>query len=175
MWCPTSSLHVGSGFRAPIPQRLNADSFPAPVSQSLKTDYHLFATLENLLLGFGLCPAQISQRLRTQNSDPILDSPGCMTHPSGEIVSRSSFLIPSLLGLISPPQALLLSFLPELSSTFDFLIERKWLQEEVEKFMMLNKRRRWFHSSREKLPLVNMSANWFLVSINLIWTLGLQN
>ena len=44
--------------------------------------------------------------------------------------------------------------------------------ENIEKFMMLNKRGRWFHSSRVKLPLVNMSVSWFLVSTFLLWILG---
>ena len=48
----------------------------------------------------------------------------------------------------------------------------KWLQEYIEKPIMLNKRRRWFYSSREKLPLVRTAASWFLVSTNLIWILG---
>ena len=30
----------------------------------------------------------------------------------------------------------------------------KWLQENIEKLLLLNKRRRWFHSSHEKLSLV---------------------
>ena len=38
----------------------------------------------------------------------------------------------------------------------------KWLQEEIEKFIMLHKRTKWFHSSRVQLPFV--SANWFLIS-----------
>ena len=53
--------------------------------------------------------------------------------------------------------------------------ERKllnWLQENIEKFMMLSKRRRWNHSSREKPTLVSMSASWFLVSTYLIWIFG---
>ena len=45
----------------------------------------------------------------------------------------------------------------------------KWLQENIEKLMMFNKRRRWSHSSRMKLSLVSMSASWFLVSTYLIW------
>ena len=45
-------------------------------------------------------------------------------------------------------------------------------QENIEKFMMFNKRRRWSHSSRVKLPLVILSASWFLVSTFLIWILG---
>ena len=50
----------------------------------------------------------------------------------------------------------------------------KWLQENIEKLSMLNKRRRWFHSSREKLSLVRMSASLFLVSTYLIWLWGLD-
>ena len=48
----------------------------------------------------------------------------------------------------------------------------KWLQENIEKLMILNKRRRWLHSSRVKLSLVRMSASWFLVSTYLIWIFG---
>ena len=76
-------------------------------------------------------------------------------------------------GLFRAPKALLLSF-PELSSTgcSAVLIERKWQQEGMGKFLILNKRRRWFHSSRVKLPSVNVSASWFLVSKYLIWAFG---
>ena len=48
----------------------------------------------------------------------------------------------------------------------------KWLQENIEMFMILNKRRRWCHSSRVKVPLVKMSACWFRVSTYIIWTFG---
>ena len=57
---------------------------------------------------------------------------------------RSGFLTQNMLMSISTPRVLL---------------ERRWLQEIIETFMMLNKRRRWHHSSRVKLPLVNKSAN----------------
>ena len=50
----------------------------------------------------------------------------------------------------------------------------KWLQENIEKLIKLNKRRRWLHSSRVKLSLVNMSASWFLVSTYLILIFGFQ-
>ena len=40
------------------------------------------------------------------------------------------------------------------------LIWLKWLQENVELFIMLNKQRRWLHSSRVKLPSVILSASW---------------
>ena len=47
---------------------------------------------------------------------------------------------------------------------FAFSIERKWLQENKEKFMMLNKRRRWVHhSSRVKLSFgqhVSQVGSW---------------
>ena len=49
---------------------------------------------------------------------------------------------------------------------------QKWLQENIEKLIMLNKRTRWFHSSRVKCALVSMSASWFLVSTYLIWIFG---
>ena len=49
---------------------------------------------------------------------------------------------------------------------------RKWLRENIQKLIMLNKRSRWFHSSREKLPMFRISANWFWVSTYLIWILG---
>ena len=48
----------------------------------------------------------------------------------------------------------------------------KWLQENIEKLILLNKRRRWFQSSRGKLSLVNKSASWFWVSTYLIWIFG---
>ena len=48
----------------------------------------------------------------------------------------------------------------------------KWLRENIEKFIMLNKRRKWFQSSREKLSSVCMSASWFLVSTYLILIIG---
>ena len=46
-----------------------------------------------------------------------------------------------------------------------FLIESErkkliqWIQENIDKFMMLNKRSRSFHSSRVKLSVVSMSAS----------------
>ena len=52
-----------------------------------------------------------------------------------------------------------------LEMTLCFLFEGKWLQENIEEFMIFNKRRRWSHSSRVKLSLVNMSASWFLVDL----------
>ena len=49
---------------------------------------------------------------------------------------------------------------------------RKWLQENIDKFLIFNKWRRWFHSSLLKLLLVNMSGVWFSASTYLIWILG---
>ena len=46
-----------------------------------------------------------------------------------------------------------------LDMTLCFLFERRWLQENIEKFIMNNNRRRWSQSSLVKLPLVNMSAS----------------
>ena len=53
-----------------------------------------------------------------------------------------------------------------------FLFERKWLQEKIEKFMMLNKHKKMIPFITCKVPLVNTSASWFLVSMYLIWILG---
>ena len=50
----------------------------------------------------------------------------------------------------------------------------KWLQEYIDKLIMLNKQRKRFHSSFEKLPVVRMSASWFWVSTYLICILGLN-
>ena len=66
---------------------------------------------------------------------------------------------------------------PLLDMALCFLIgsERKllkWLQENIDKFMMLKKRRRWFQSSRVKLSLVSISASWLLASTYLIWFCG---
>ena len=41
----------------------------------------------------------------------------------------------------------------------------KWLQENIEKLILLNKRRRWFHPSRVKLPLVECQQVRFGVYI----------
>ena len=49
---------------------------------------------------------------------------------------------------------------------------KKWLRENVERFMMWNRCKRLFHSSRVKLPLVHKSVIWFLMSTYLIWILG---
>ena len=60
-----------------------------------------------------------------------------------------------------------------LDTTLCFLIERKWLHEMIERFMMFNKRRRWSHSSRVKFPLVDMSASWFFwCRCTWFWILG---
>ena len=57
-------------------------------------------------------------------------------NPTWEIDSRSNFLISSLLALIFPPQTLLLSFLPEPSSTwFSAKKKEKCLHENIEKFI----------------------------------------
>ena len=72
---------------------------------------------------------------------------------------------------VSPLLNLLWKYFPEHSWTMTlcFLLERKGQQENIEKFMIFNKRRRWSHSSRVKFLSVNMSASWFLVSTYLIW------
>ena len=73
-------------------------------------------------------------------------------------------LTPSMLTLVSLPQVLLRPSFLELSFTWStaFVFERRCLQENIEKFWMLNKRRRWWHhSSRVNLVFVRNSARWF--------------
>ena len=59
-----------------------------------------------------------------------------------------------------------------LDMTLCFLFERKWLQENIEKFTMLKIEIRWCHTSRVKLLWVNIPASWVLVSTYLIWIWG---
>ena len=145
---PTSSLQVGSRYHTQLSLcLLNVHTQPpAPV-------YHLCATLEISLPGSAPCPAQVSLCLGRQNLENKHADLGFAT-------ASPSWVFPSW-------------------ALFDmvlcFLFERKWLQENIETFMMLNRRRRWFHSSRVKWLLVNMSASWFLVSTHLVWTLILSN
>ena len=118
----------------------------------------------------------VSQCWNDLNSDfAFRNSPGCLTHPNpaseADLRSDTKLIIAS----ISPPLDILLRvFLLAASSTCSWICQLflKWLQEQTEKFIMLNKRRRWFHLSRVKLPLVNKFANWILVSTYLIWIFG---
>ena len=100
---------------------------------------------------------------------------GCGTPDSWGSTSPS----PNSLASVLPSVSLQWKSLRVLSETWHsvFTIGRerkllKRLQENIEKIMMLNKRRRWFHSPRVKLTLVSMSASWFLVSTYLILDLG---
>ena len=54
------------------------------------------------------------------------------------------------------------------------LLERKWLQENIERLMMLNNRRGLFRSAWVNLSFVNMSASWFMVSTYLICFVEVQ-
>ena len=85
----------------PVLETLTHTHHTALVSQCLRTDCHLFATLENSLLDSGLCPVLVSQSLRKQNSALILDSLIRMKHPNPKrrIAFHSSFLIPNLISL----------------------------------------------------------------------------
>ena len=107
--------------------------------------------------------------------DSSSHSTGCAAPDSWVSTSPS----PDSLALVLPSVNLHWKSHPDLSLTWRsaFLIgsERKllkWMQENIEKFIMWNKRRRRFHSSRLKLPFVSMSATWFLVSTYLIWIFG---
>ena len=102
--------------------------------------------------------ASVSCRWMKHNSDPVLDSSGCLDHSNlAEDLSSQSrgSLTPNSLVSVSPLPNLLLSV---------------W-----KKMAARNHREIRSHSSRVKLPLVKMSASWFLVSSNLIWIFGSNN
>ena len=91
-------------------------------------------------------------------------------NPTWEIDSRSNFYWPRFHHhrLFSCP-----SFLGSLRHGVRFLIEKTWQQENIEKFMMLNKRRRWFHSSRVKKSLsLTCLRVGFWYQPYLIWICG---
>ena len=113
-------------------------------------------------------------RIPTQSASPQAVWGTRIQH--GRLIRAQNFFISNSLASISPPQALLLSFFPELSSTWCsvFLQESKWLQENIEKFMLLNKRRRWLHSSRVKNLQSTYQRVGFLVPTYLIWIWEVQ-
>ena len=78
----------------------------APVSWRWKIECHLVASSENTLLGCGWCFASVSCRWMKHNSDPILDSLGCLGHSNlAEDFSSHSgdSLTPNSLVSVSPP------------------------------------------------------------------------
>ena len=101
------------------------------------------------------------------------------SHSTGCVIKLSGFVFAGVVGFgftIGEP-SLEATSCPVFDMALCFPIgsERnslKWLQGNIEKLIMLNKRRRWFHTSREKLTLVSMSANWLLVSTYSIWIFG---
>ena len=118
----------------------------------------------------------VSQCWNDLNSDfAFRNSPGCLTHPNpaSEADLRSDTKL--IIGIDFATTRYSSPSVPS-CGLFDMLLDLsivlKWLQEQTEKFIMLNKRRRWFHLSRVKLPLVNKFANWILVSTYLIWIFG---
>ena len=130
---PASSLHVGSRSLAQVSLCLIAHTHAALVSQYSKTDYHLFATLENSLLDSGPCLAQVSMCVRKQNSDPTLDSPGSMKHTNPtRWLFALTFLDTKHAGLhfaTTNYSSVSLSW-ARFDMVLGFLIERKWLQEK---------------------------------------------
>ena len=173
---PTSSLLVDSEFRcAPVSQCLNADLSPALVSQCMKTDFSLCATLESLLLCFStLHPSFSACEIRNPTQSGILWAVRRTRFQRGGLfraqISWYEAYWPLILTTTGSSPVLLSWALFDM--VFGFTTERKWLQENIVKFMTLNKRRRWFHSSRVKLTSVNMSTNRFLVSTYLTWMVG---
>ena len=150
---------------------LEASSWSHTVSRNLNVEHSPVAPLENVrLLVFGWS-VQVSLH---QYDHPVLHrrSPGLTRYPKscGIFPSRStgcikpSWLVsPSLEPLVFASQSVNLhwkSFLLDISltkrSAFRSKSERKllkWLQENIEKLIVLSKRRRWSHSSREKNTL----------------------
>ena len=128
----------------------------AQVSLCLQMDCHLVAALENSLVGSGPFLSLVSLYSMRQNFNPTLDSPGRLKYPNVKksFALRSvGFLKPNMPTSISPPQPLLWSSIPEFSSTWYSPFQLKEMAaRDVEKFMVLNKRRRWFRSSRVKPP-----------------------
>ena len=168
---PNLSLWVDSALLATISPYLSADSNLASGSRCLDEGSHFDATL------FRSCFSMITRCVWDQNSNSWHNSSGCMMYPNPawEIDSRSLFMIPTSLPSISPAQAPSpgsLSCIDLFDMELRLFIERKWLEENIEGFMMLNKRGGWLHSSRVKWPSVDMSASWFLVSMYLIWISG---
>ena len=120
------------------------------------------------MLCFGLCSGTISQCLWKWNSDPVLDSPGCVKHPDptrilfrAQVSQYQACQIRTHHKLFSCPS--FLSFLRQYSVR---LLDKKKMAagKHQEIHDVEHKPRRWFHSSRVKLPSVRMSASWILVS-----------
>ena len=93
----------------------------AQVSLCLQMDCHLFAALENSLLGSGPCLSLVSLNSMRQNLNPTLDSPGrlkCLNMMKSFALRSVGFLKPNMPTSISLPQPLLRSYFPECSSTW---------------------------------------------------------
>ena len=119
----------------------------APVSWCWKIECHLVASLEDTLLGFGWCLASVSWRYVKHNSDPILDSPGYSDH-SKNLAEEFSFALRKFLDTQIHRSRFrhcrtkknVISW-ALLDMTLCLLYERKWLQENIEKFVIFNQRR----------------------------------
>ena len=109
----------------------------------LDTDY-LSATLENSLLGFELCLAQVPLCSLRQNFNPTLNSPGRAKHPNLKrmfvfALNKCLETKHDGLGFASASSSSVLISRVIFDMVLCFLFERTWLQENIEKFMALNK------------------------------------
>ena len=90
--------------------------------------------------------------------------PGCLIHRNPAMVTFAIFDTKLIIGFDFATTRYSSPGFPS-CCLFDvilrFLIDLRWLQEQKEKVIVLNKRRKWFHSSRVKLPLVSKSLRWF--------------
>ena len=142
-----------------------------PVSKDLNFKLFPVSSLENFRL-LGLVSLYHFDYLVLRRHPPALPNPAQdFPSRSTDSVTPSWRVSSSLdpLVLVSPTEpSLEVASWPLWHGAVLFRSDQKekfltWLQENIEKLLLLNKRR-WFHSSRIKLPLVNMSASWFLVS-----------
>ena len=133
---------------------------------SLHTDC-LDATLENSLLGFGSLPCTCFHVFPCTEFDSSCGFIGILeASESKEEVCHtfSRFLEIKHVGLGVATAGSSPVFFSRIlfDMVFALSIERKKLRENIEQFMMLNKRKRLPHSSRVKLFLVSKSASCFL-------------
>ena len=83
-----------------VPAELEGSSL-RPSFLGWKTECHLVASLNTMLLGLGCCFASVSWRWVKHNSDPTLVSPGCSKHSNlaGEFFVLRRFLDTKFIGL----------------------------------------------------------------------------
>ena len=147
----------------------------APISRYLEKDCHL-CTIENLTLSFRFWPRPDLSMLERSEFQLNPQFTGLYDIPEYNMGDRFAvkLLDVKLTDLdvaTTSSSPVFLSCIVLFDMVFGFSNESNWLRENIEKFMMLHKRRRLFHSARVKLPLVNNVSELFFLS-NLIRILG---